>query len=174
MSASAPPVINSVEQLLVYAQEVEAEAQERYDDLANQMETHNNPRVAKLFRAMSVIEQKHVDNLSTLAKGHELPAINPSDFNWPDLEAPESVPIGKGHYRMSEHEALNLALECEQHAWAFYAGIAAASSDKGVKELATRFADDERLHIDLVQKWIDRLPPYKAPLPDLDEPVDQE
>lgn len=174
MSANAPPVVNTVEQLLAHAQEVEAEAQERYEDLAAQMEAHNNPRVAKLFRAMAVIEQKHVDNLSALGKGMAIPAINPSDFDWPDLEAPESVPLGKGHYRMSEHEALGLALECEERAWAFYAGVAAASPSQEVKDLATRFADDERQHMDLVRKWVDRLPPAKPVPVDLDEPVDQE
>jgi len=174
MSANAPPVVNTVEQLLAHAQEVEAEAQERYEDLAGQMETHNNPRVAKMFAAMAVIEKKHVDALCTLSKGLAIPDMNPSDFDWPDLEAPESVPIGKGHYRMTEHEALQLALECEERAWAFYAGVAAASPSQEVKDLATRFADEERQHMGLVRKWIDRLPPAKAAPVDLDEPVDQE
>ncbi len=174
MSASAPPIINTIEELLVHATEVEKEAQERYEDLAGQMDMHNNPRVAKLFRAMAEVEKKHVDRLNTLAKGHDLQSKHASDFAWPDLEAPESVPIGEGHYRMSEHEALDLALECERRAGNFYASIAEATSDPQVKELANTFAEEERLHQELVQKWIDRLPPRKERLPDLDEPVDQE
>lgn len=174
MSVNAPPVINTVEELLTHAREVEAEAQERYEDLANQMETHHNPRVAKLFRAMAEVEAKHVGTLDGMSAGRDMPSMNPSDFNWPDLEAPESVPLGKGHYRMTEHEALALALEAEERAWAFYAGIAAASPSQEVKTLATKFADDERLHMDLVRKWVERLPPAK-PIPvDLDDPIDQE
>ncbi len=174
MNASAPPIINTVEELLVHATEVEGEAQERYHDLAGQMEMHNNPRVAKLFRAMAEVEKKHVDRLSALAKDRELPSVNPSDFAWPDLEAPESVPIGEGHYRMSEHEALDLAMECERRAGDFYAAIGETSTNPDVKILAYTFAEEERKHQELVQKWIDRLPPRKERLSDLDEPVDQE
>jgi len=174
MSPNAPPIINTLDDLLLHATEVEAEAQERYDDLAGQMDMHNNPRVAKLFRAMAEIEKKHVDRLGALAKDRNLPSVNPSDFAWPDLEAPESVPIGEGHYHMSEHEALDLALECERRAGDFYAGIASAATDPEVKALASTFAEEERRHQELVQKWIDRLPPRKTRLPDLDEPVDQE
>ncbi|MEI6557998.1 MAG: ferritin family protein [Rhodospirillaceae bacterium] len=174
MSATAFPVINTVDDLLAHANEIEAEAAERYDDLAGQMETHNNPAVAKLFRAMAIIEGKHVEHLAALSKGHDLPALNPSDFTWPDLEAPESVPIGQGHYRMTEHEALALALECEERALAFYSGVADRASDAGTKKLATEFADDERHHVDLVRRWISRLPPRKPVPVDLDEPVDQE
>ena len=174
MSAKAFPVINTVSDLLVHANELEAEAAERYEDLAAQMEMHNNPAVAKMFKAMAIIEGKHVDHLAALSKGHDLPALNPSDFNWPDLEAPESVPIGKGHYQMTEHDALALALECEQNALAFYSGIAERATDAATKTLASEFVADERQHVELVQKWIARLPPKKPVLADLDEPVCQE
>ena len=174
MSATAFPVINSVDDLLVHAHELETEAAERYEDLAAQMEIHNNPAVAKMFRAMAVIEGKHVDHIAALSKGHQLPDINPSDFNWPDLEAPESVPIGKGHYRMTEHDALALALECEERALAFYAGIAERTTNPDAKKLAAGFVKDESRHVELVRQWIARLPPKKPVLEDLDEPVCQE
>ncbi|MEI7609590.1 MAG: ferritin family protein, partial [Rhodospirillaceae bacterium] len=75
MSANAPPVINTVEDLLVHAKELEAEAAERYEDLAAQMEIHNNPAVAKMFRAMAAVEAKHVEYLAGLSKGHTLPDL---------------------------------------------------------------------------------------------------
>jgi len=174
MSANALPVINTVADLLVHANELEAEAAERYEDLAAQMEIHNNPAVAKLFKAMAIIEGKHVEHLAALSKGHDLPELNPSDFTWPDLEAPESVPIGKGHYQMTEHDALALALECEKNALAFYSGIAERATDAATKKLASEFVEDESHHVELVQKWIERLPPRKPALADLDEPVCQE
>ena len=174
MSASALPAITTVDELLAHAREIEAEAMERYEDLANQMETHNNPRVAKLFLAMVAVEQKQVDRMNALAETHDLPDLNPSDFTWPDLEAPECVPIGQGHYQMTEHEALAQALECETRAWAFFAHIAANTDNVMVKNMATQFADEEREHMQLVQAWIDRLPPAKPVLVDLDDPIDQE
>ena len=174
MTASAPLIITSVDQLLAHAKEVENEAVERYDELAGQMEVHNNPRVSKLFRAMARIEQNQADRLNVMADGRQLPGINPTDFKWPELEAPESVPIGEGRYDMNEHEALKLALECEERAWAFFSSITAHSPDKGVKAMALQFADEERHHMTLIQAWIDRLPPLQPYLEDLDKPVDQE
>ncbi|MEI8393983.1 MAG: ferritin family protein [Rhodospirillaceae bacterium] len=174
MSANAPPIIASVEELLVQARDIEAEAMERYEELADQMEAHNNPRVAKLFRAMAQIEQQQVDRMNVRAEGLNLPQKNVTDFEWPDLEAPESVPIGEGSYDMTEHEALDLALKCEERAWAFFAGVAAASPDRTVRTMATEMADEERQHMVWIHNWIDRLPPRKAPPLDLDDPVDQE
>jgi len=169
------PVIDSVDALLTHAQIIEREAVERYQSLADQMEMANNPRVAKLFASMAVIEQKHVTHLEKLAEGHELLALALEDQKWPDLEAPETVPIGKGHYRMTEYHALQLALECEERAKAFYEGIAQATTNDEVRKMANHFVEDEAYHVQLVNNWLAR---YPEPPPgwdaDLDEPVDQE
>ncbi len=174
MGAGAYPNISTIGELLAYGGEIEVEAKERYDELADEMEAHNNPVLAKLFRTMSEIEQKHVDHLKKMAEGRKVPRINSSDFDWPDLESPETVPVGEGNYMMTEYEALARALDGEERAWAFYAGIAAATSDREIKDLAIQFADEERRHMILVQSWIDHLPPRSPQLDDLDDPIDQE
>jgi hypothetical protein len=46
-------VIATLEDLLAHARDMEAEAAERYDDLADQMEVHNNHEVARLFRKLA-------------------------------------------------------------------------------------------------------------------------
>jgi rubrerythrin len=169
------PVINTVDDLLTHAQVIERDAVDRYQELAAQMEMANNPRVAKLFASMAVIEQKHVTHLEELAEGHQLPVLTAEDQIWPDLEAPETVPIGQGHYRMTEFHALKLALECEQRAQAFYADIAASTSNSEVKTMALHFADDEAHHVSLVNNWLARYPePPQGWDADMDDPVDQE
>ena len=52
--------ILSIEELLSHAHRMEAEASERYAELADQMEVHNNDEVAALFRKLSEIEGKHI------------------------------------------------------------------------------------------------------------------
>ena len=42
-------VINTLDELLAHAHELEREAVERYEELADQMEVHNQPELAKLF-----------------------------------------------------------------------------------------------------------------------------
>ena len=55
--------INTLDELLVHAHELEREAVERYEELAGQMEVHNQPELAELFHKMAAIEQLHVDKV---------------------------------------------------------------------------------------------------------------
>ena len=53
---SKQPSMISVEELLAYSLAIEQEAAERYAELADQMEVHNNHEVAELFHKLAVIE----------------------------------------------------------------------------------------------------------------------
>jgi hypothetical protein len=50
-----PPRFSSVAEFFAQALAIEIEASERYDELADQMETHNNHRIADIFREMAKI-----------------------------------------------------------------------------------------------------------------------
>ena len=54
--------------------EMEMEAQQRYGELADMMEVHNNPEVMTLFRKMSVIEGKHAKQIMEEMGWTEAPA----------------------------------------------------------------------------------------------------
>jgi len=97
--------INTLDELLVHAHELEREAVERYEELAGQMEVHNQPELAELFHKMAAIEQQHVDKVESLAGSQPRP-LAPWDYQWQTPESPESVPVGQGHYRMNPHQAL--------------------------------------------------------------------
>ena len=56
------PVASAAE-LLAHAHKIEADAAEHYGLLAEQMETHNNPEVAKLFRKLEWVEGLHADKI---------------------------------------------------------------------------------------------------------------
>jgi rubrerythrin len=62
-------LIANVEDLLAHARTMEAEAAERYDDLADQMEVHNNHEVARLFRKLAEIEAKHIAAVEAMGDG---------------------------------------------------------------------------------------------------------
>lgn len=176
MTATAPaPAIDSVALLLSHAHVIEAEAVDRYEELAGQMEVHNNPEVAALFRKMAAVEQMHVAKVEVLAEGLELPRQAPWDYRWPDFEPPESVPVGRAHYLMTPYHALKLALEGEERAYRFFSEVSAHATDGAVRELAEDLAAEEHHHIALIAEWLAR---YPKPEPgwdsDLDEPVSQE
>ena len=50
------PIISSLADLFAAAYQIEADAAERYELLATQMETHNNPELASLFRDLARAE----------------------------------------------------------------------------------------------------------------------
>jgi rubrerythrin len=166
--------ITNLDELLTHAHVLEMEATERYEELAGQMEVHNNAELAELFHKMAAIEQQHVDKVQMLAGGQPR-RLAPWDYQWHDAESPESVPVGQGHYRMTPHQALTMMLACEERAYAFFADVADHTDDPVLRETATQFADDEKHHAELLREWLPRYPEPAADWQvDLDEPVSQE
>ena len=59
-NAPANTVIDSLPELLAHALAMETEAAERYEELADQMETHCKAAVAKIFRRLEKEEKAHL------------------------------------------------------------------------------------------------------------------
>lgn len=152
--------IRSVADLLAYALAMENEAVERYQQLADQMEVHHNADVAQFFRRMAEIEGRHVAQLDQAAADQTLPHIAPWEFDWEGAESPESVEVdAEGlHYLATPHHAIRLALAAEQRAVAFYERVAAAARGGAVKQLAERFAGEEREHVRLLSERLAATP----------------
>ena len=72
--AVAPTPVNMAD-LLALALALEIEASERYADLADLMEAHNNYDVASLFRKMAGIEQLHVTHIRELGQQHRIKSL---------------------------------------------------------------------------------------------------
>lgn len=168
-------VIATLDELLAHARELELEAVARYQELADQMIAHNQPKLAALFQHMAQVEGLHVAKVRDLAADRILPPIAPWDYRWPTLESPESVPIGQERYRMTPRQALELVLAGEERAHSFFASVAAASPDPAARQTAAELAEEERQHAELLREWLDRYPVATGvqALDDLDEPVDQ-
>jgi rubrerythrin len=164
--------VASADDVLAHAFAMETEAADRYHDLADQMEVHNNSGVAEIFDRMARIEQIHADKLEVLCRERGIERRSPWDYRWIDPEAPEVTPVDEAHYLLPALQALKLALNNEKRAVAFYEALAARSPNPEVKALAEEFAEEEREHVALVEKWIDAYPDGTLIFPeDPDEPV---
>jgi len=151
---------------LLYA--MEHEAAERYEDLAGQMETHNNPKVAALFRELAAVERKHAERLK--AHGQAVQAIRARDLRFSNgFELPETMPLDRVHYLMTPAHALALALENEEQAARCFAELAISAPDDDVRKLAAEMVEEERHHAALIRKRLSDLP---APPPDWDRDFD--
>lgn len=167
MNANAP---KTIDEFMAQAYAMEIEAQQRYADLADAMEMHNNREVAELFRKMVSVEGKHAAQILD-EMGWKTPPANAVAPSWEGFEAAESVPIDEVHYLMQPWHALNLALAAEQRAERFFAELAMTAKDDSVRRAAIELRDEEREHVELVRAWMAKVPqPEKDWAEDPDPP----
>ncbi|MDH4188727.1 MAG: ferritin family protein [Betaproteobacteria bacterium] len=158
-SAARKPASQSsvYREFLAQARAMEQEAAERYDELADQMDVHNNVEVAALFRKMAEIERKHAVRVLGSFPDTPSSSLAPSlAIGQPEM--PETVPTSEVHYLMPPYRALMLALESEQRAQSFFARIARTTRDARVRAAARELADEEREHVRLVKEWMKKVP----------------
>lgn len=152
---------------------VEEEAKERYEDFAQQMDAHHTPEVAEFFRFMAANELKHAEKLSAQRGslfGSEASTADTSmlfDVEAPDFDAARAF--------MSVRAALDVALESEVKAYAFYDAALPDISDPEVKELFTELREEEKRHMELVKAIRAKIPKDDGFDPDdfVDGPVSQ-
>jgi rubrerythrin len=145
-------------ELMGQALSMEREAVARYTELADMMETHNNPEVAALFRKMADYEQRHVDQILADMGWAEDVVLPRHGGVWATPDSPEVVPIEDMHYLMHPWHALQLALSAEQRAEAFFAEIAGTAASEAVRQAAEELRREEAEHVALVREWLAKVP----------------
>jgi len=155
---SIPPIF-SVADLLAIAYRIELDAVERYGLLADQMETHNNLELTKVFRDLSKAESIHAAEIREMAGDTDLNGrANALHSIWPKGESPEEVDLGAAHYLMTPWHALQLCLAGEKRALAFFTSIAETAKDAKVKEMAAELVEEEAEHVNLVYRLMRKYP----------------
>jgi rubrerythrin len=152
--------MTSYADFMARAYTMELEATERYALFADQLETHNNAEVARVFRKLAEIEALHARQILSQMKWPSLPAL-PAAYAW-DGEAPETAPFESVHYLMQPYHALEIALRCEIRAQQYYETIAREVDDAQVRLAAAELAAEEREHVALVRDWMRRVPQPSA------------
>ena len=174
MTAGAPKVSNLAD-LFAVAYQIEAEAVERYDLLADQMATHNNPALVAVFRDLSRAEAIHRDEIRRQAGDIDVIAHAQRIAKWKQAESPESASLDEAHYLMTPWHALQLALAAEHRALAFFKSVAETTKDSAIKKLADEFVEEEAEHVNLVHRLLRKYPrPTGDWSGDPDLPVSQE
>ena len=87
--ATGLPKVANLADLLAVAYQIEADAVERYDLLADQMATHNNPELVAVFRNLSRAEAIHRDEICRLAEGIDVVAHARRMAKWNGARAPK-------------------------------------------------------------------------------------
>jgi len=143
---------------LAHSVELESEALERYQELAESMAQHHNDDVAQFFLRMAREADHHLTEVREIAAESDLPELKPWEFNWPEAEPPETASYEAVHYRMSLREAMTLALGNERSAQSYYAQAAGWAKHPETAKVAQRFADEESAHAAELETMISELP----------------
>jgi len=143
---------------MAQAWEMEIEAAQRYSDLADALETHNNPEVAAMFRTMANYESKHADEIRATMGWSESPPLTQRNTAWPNYEAPETTPVDDVHYLMQPWHALQLALAAERRAERFFAELVRVATVDAVRNAARELQAEEKEHVALVREWMKKVP----------------
>jgi rubrerythrin len=150
--------IGSVEELLAHSLAIETEAVDRFMDLADQMDVHNNPEVAQLFRKLASIEQLHIEHVAANAEGLTLPHVSPWEYKWSCTDGLEGADTDDVHYMMTPYHAIKLALCGERRAADFFESVCRSGASEAVRQLAEKLASEEQEHIRLLTEWLVRYP----------------
>lgn len=157
---------------LAHAVALETEAGERYEELADVMDVHNNAEIAALFRQMSEFSRLHAAQVRERANPHQpLPRLKSWEYRWDAPEPPESGDNADTHYLMAPYHALLFALSNERRGWEYYNGVATASRDAEVRAMAAEFAAEEAEHVTTLERWLDRTPRPAVDWADDPDPV---
>lgn len=161
--------IDTLEEFLVHALELEEASVEHYEQLADSMEVHNNIEVAELFRKLAGYSQLHAQEVHEKAKQYNLPQLTPWDFKWRCPTAPESFCCDDVHHMMTTSQAIQVALFNETRGREFYQMVADHTHNEEVRKAAQEMAEEEAWHERMLSEWHAELD-EADPLEDFDPP----
>jgi rubrerythrin len=136
---------------------VEEEAQERYEEFAQQMDQAHTPEAARFFRHMVENEAKHGMELSErrVQMFGAAPRAVTRAMIW-DVEAPD---YDAARAYMSPRAAMEAALASEVKATGFFDAALPAILNAEVRALFQELRDEEIQHQALVRAELDKLGP---------------
>ncbi len=146
----------SLAEFLAHAIALEQEAAERYLELADMMEAHNNLETASVFRDMARFSTLHGDEIKQRARALELPKLQSWQYRW--TTPPEVGGDDEIHYLMTPYHALTYARDNEIRGMEYYRAAANDGADPEVKRLGNDFATEESEHVAALDKWIAMTP----------------
>jgi rubrerythrin len=155
--SKASPKISNLNDLLAVAYRIEVDAVDRYNLLADQMETHNNPELVKVFRDLARAEGIHGEEVRRLAGDFDVAAHAENVARF-EKESPEEVDLSAAHYLMTPWHALQMALKGEERALSYFTSIVETAKDAKVKALAAELVEEEAEHVNLVHRLLRRYP----------------
>lgn len=147
--------MDSVEEFLAHAIQIEQEAALRFGQLADAMHAQGNKEVGRLFRQLADYSQLHLADARERAGFRKLPDMGAGEFRWPDIESPEAAAIWAADPLLGREQALEVALEAEQAGLDYYSDVMNSTTDAEIRAFAKEFSEEEAGHVAELKRWIE-------------------
>ena len=151
-------LIESAAELYAHAIAIEREAAERYSEFAERMEDEGREDLARIFGMLARAEAEHLAELLARIDGIEIPEIAPGRYKWLDAGAPETAARELIYRLMTPRQAFAIALHAEQRSQAFFEHVYWTNSDPALRAFAREMANEEREHVALIARLLERTP----------------
>jgi rubrerythrin/ferredoxin len=146
--------VESLDEFLSFAVQVEQDAALHYESLAKSMEACGNADVAKLFAQLAGYSRMHLEEARAKCQKRDVVPALPSSAAWPDNETPERTALWAGDPKMARLDALKAALQGERRGFEFYYAVAETVNDADVRAVAREFVKEETDHVETLKRWI--------------------
>jgi len=146
--------LHSLEELFALADAMEHEAARKYDELASEMKRQGRRDLAVVFADLSAAEREHVDSVtrwsqSRLGKPPDKALVRwraPATF---DAEATAEI---KASRSITPYQALAMAVQNEERAFAFWSYMAAFAEEADIKSASETMAREELGHVAILRR----------------------
>jgi rubrerythrin len=146
--------LRSLDELFALAHAMEAEAANRYGELAEEMRRQNKPDLAVVFAQLAAAEREHVESVSRWSQARRGRLPDPTLVRWeaPETFDQETATEVKTSRLMTPYRALAMAVRNEERAFAFWSYLAAYSEDPEIKKASETMANEELGHVATLRK----------------------
>jgi rubrerythrin len=146
--------MDTVEIFLAHTVRLEREAALRFEQLADAMLTAGNREVAQLFKRLAHFSRLHLADATARSGFRDVPNLGPLEFEWPDIESPETAAIWATDPFIGCEQALQVALDAESAGLRFYQDIPDKTTDPEIKRFAREFVAEEGQHVTELERWL--------------------
>ena len=158
MQKQSQEPIRSVPEFYSHALAIEHEAAERYAEFRDYFDDRGEAVLAGLCGNLSRLEAEHFRELAQASGGLELPPIPAGEFRWLEAGPPEAAAREVFYRIASPRQLLEVALQGEYAALAFFQWAERTSDDDAVRSLAHGLAEEERRHVGWVLQALEYQP----------------
>jgi rubrerythrin len=141
--------LHSLDELFALANAMEQEAASKYDELATAMEDQGKRDLAVVFADLAAAEREHVESVTRWSQSRLGKPPDPALVRWqaPETFNAEMTVEIKTSRLITPYQALAVAVQNEERAFAFWSYMAAFAKDPNIKAAAEGMAREELGHV---------------------------